>query len=85
MRRMTAIYRLVLTSRYTAPGRGKATMGRPLKPWLPKETGQPREIRSAVGYIRVSTADQARGGNADVADGAADLAGLAGFLGQPRL
>ena len=39
-----------------------ATMGRPQKAWLPKATGQPREIRCAVGYIRVSTADQARDG-----------------------
>ena len=37
-------------------------MGRPQKAWLPKATGQPREIRCAVGYIRVSTADQARDG-----------------------
>ena len=54
-----------LSLNYTVycPRKGaNATMGRPLKPWLPKATGQPREIRSAVGYIRVSTADQARDG-----------------------
>ena len=37
-------------------------MGRPVKAWTPKPSATPREVRRAVGYIRVSTRDQAREG-----------------------
>ena len=37
-------------------------MGRPVKAWTPREIVGPRFVVSAVGYVRVSTTDQARDG-----------------------
>jgi site-specific DNA recombinase len=44
------------------PSQGGTAMGRPRKTWMPKTTATTRHIKRVVGYVRVSTSEQAATG-----------------------